>query len=128
MALAHLGHEFEENELAAWCRSRRRGTTVIAALQALEDLGFEGERLGQAELDDLESFLADGLPPIVGLCLAELDPGVTGFHAVVVVGVTGESVTIIDPASGAEHVLPRIEFESAWNAYGDDGLVVRGRG
>jgi len=37
------------------------------------------------------------------------------YHAVVVVGITPDSVTVLDPQRG-EHRLPREDFQAAWAA------------
>ncbi len=59
IALHYLSRNYSEAELDALCGTRRVGTTMAGAMDALDTLGCDAARLDGGGLDDLAAYLQD---------------------------------------------------------------------
>jgi len=97
MVLAYWGQEHTEEELAqAFDSVPLWGTRPEAVVTGLESLGYHGLWFENANLERLVDLLSHGWPVIVFLRASDLPHGRAGLHAVVVVGIEGESVICLD--------------------------------
>jgi ATP-binding cassette, subfamily B, bacterial len=124
VVLAYLGRRLPEAELAALCGTRRVGTSLRGALEALDELGCDALYLPRGTLEDLALYLSADRPVIAFLRLEELGAGIVGSHAVVVCGLTETNVWVVDPSAGDEVALEVEVFLRSWSAQGSEGLVV----
>ena len=88
---------------------------AFANLRNLANLGV-AVVVAEGDLDQIEKFLAIGLPPLVAVATRELGYWTEDTdHVVVVTGVAGNLVYIHDPDLDAGPVVvTRVQFESAW--------------
>jgi ABC-type bacteriocin/lantibiotic exporter with double-glycine peptidase domain len=97
MILAYLQRPVEEGEVTGLFEADDSGVTASRVLR-LEQWGFQ-VTYGSTTLEELQAWLAQGLPPIVLVHTQFLDYWTTNTaHAVVVVGIEGNSVYLNDPA------------------------------
>ena len=117
MVLGAFGVHIDEAQLRLLTDCSPLGTDAFQLLAAARRLGFTASRkYTLASLEELASVVQEGLFPIVYVDLWPLRGGLSGqYHAIVVVGVDADSVTILDPQSG-ESRLPRDDFRAAWAA------------
>ena len=87
-------------------------TDALKAVDAAGQLGFAGTSKHNLSPTELEGLLRDGHHPIVFVDLMPID-GVREQHALVVVKMDANFVTVLDPLSG-ERVLPRQGFLRGW--------------
>lgn len=123
MVLSGYGVEVSESELRELCDCMPDGTDSLHAVRAAQRLGFEGtRRLNRLTLGQLASLVADGLYPYVEVNMLPID-GVRAPHALVVLAISPDSVTVYDPHSG-EREIPVAAFIEAWRARGFLATVV----
>jgi ABC-type bacteriocin/lantibiotic exporter with double-glycine peptidase domain len=117
MVLGAFGVHIDEAQLRHLTDCSPLGTDAFQLLEAARQLGFTASRkYTLTSLEDLASVVGEGFFPIVYVDLWPLRGGLSGqYHAVVVVGVDADSITILDPQSG-ESRLPRDDFHEAWAA------------
>jgi ABC-type bacteriocin/lantibiotic exporter with double-glycine peptidase domain len=117
MVLSAFGVHLEEARLRDLTDCSPLGTDAFQLLDAARQLGFPASRkYTLASLEELATVLKDGDFPIVYVDMWPLQGGLSGqYHAVVVVGVAPDSVTVLDPQRG-ERRLPREDFQAAWAA------------
>jgi ABC-type bacteriocin/lantibiotic exporter with double-glycine peptidase domain len=112
MVLLGFGVDVSESELRKSCDSTMMGTDALKAVDALRQLGFTRSRKHTLSPDELKYLVSAGHYPIVFVSLLPLN-WVDDFHALVVVGITEENVTVLDPLEG-ERVVPFESFNLAW--------------
>jgi ABC-type bacteriocin/lantibiotic exporter with double-glycine peptidase domain len=112
MVLSSFGVETTENELRLLCDSLESGTDALKAVDAVRGLGFPRSCKQNLLPDELKSLVEDGNFPIVYVNLFPLS-GEFVQHAMVVIQMNEEFVTVYDPAVG-ECQLPTNEFSVAW--------------
>ena len=115
MVLDYLQIPYRYNRLLRLLNVRHFGTN-FGQIQNLERLGVRVQILYGTDTPDLQEWLVQGLPPIVYLNTMPLDYWAeeTG-HAVVLLGVDADSVTVHDPyIKMPDKVINRIAFEDAW--------------
>jgi ABC-type bacteriocin/lantibiotic exporter with double-glycine peptidase domain len=112
MVLASFGRELSEATMRALCDCTRFGTEALNAVDAMRQLGFPDAGKHTLSIDELTAQVRQGLYPIVFVNMLPID-GITGGHALVVVGIDQTDVAVYDPLRGERH-LPRVTFESAW--------------
>ena len=97
MALAALGDERTEQQLAAVLRSYEFGTPASRVTHLVE-LGYQVQ-FGPSTLEAIRGHLDAGLFPIV-FVRADLLPWAEygGFHALVLSEITSKNVALLDPA------------------------------
>ena len=112
MVLASFGCELSEAVLRALCDCTPFGTEALKVVDAVRQLGLPDTGKYTLSLDELTAQVRQGLYPIVFVNTLPID-GITGGHALVVVGIDQTGVTVYDPLHGERH-LPRATFVSAW--------------
>src|SRR5262245_41505619 len=93
------------------------GTNAFQLLEVARQLGFPASRkYTLTSIEELGVVIAEGSFPIVYIDVWPLQDGLSGqYHALVVVGVDSDSVTVLDPQVG-ERCLPQEDFHAAWAA------------
>ena len=126
MLLAYRGYTHNEDELAqAFGTVPFLGTPPEKVVAGLQSLGYHGMWFENATLDRLRHLLAHDWPVIVFLRAADLPHGISGLHAVVVIGIESQSVICQDPSlSNSKLRLAMKLFLHAWSALDHQGLVV----
>jgi len=117
MVLAYLGHELKESQVAKRLRSYSFGTPA-PNVRYLESLGLS-VTYGPISLSRLCAHLENGVPCIVFVQASDLPHSDSeGFHAVVVIGVSEQTIYVNDPAldSGPKSV-PLDYFMLAWSEF-----------
>ncbi|MGH9840164.1 MAG: cysteine peptidase family C39 domain-containing protein [Blastocatellia bacterium] len=112
MAFSAFGFEMAEADLRALCDCTFLGTDALNAVEAARQLGFANTSRQNLSFDDLIALLRDGECPIVYVDLRPIN-GIGGQHALVVVEIGSDAVTVLDPFVG-ERLLPREDFQRAW--------------
>lgn len=112
MVLSSLGFDVSEADLRHLCDCTPFGTDALKAVDAARQLGFAGTSKHNLSPTELAGLLRDGHHPIVFVDLMPID-GVREQHALVVVEMDTNFVTVLDPLRG-ERVLPRQEFLRGW--------------
>jgi ABC-type bacteriocin/lantibiotic exporter with double-glycine peptidase domain len=117
MVLAALGRPMAEELLRVLTDCSPLGTDAFHLVEAARHLGFPASRkYTLASLDELATMLAEGHFPIVYVDLWPLQGGLSGqYHAMVVLDLDADHVTILDPLHG-ERRVPREAFQAAWSA------------
>jgi predicted double-glycine peptidase len=93
------------------------GTDAFQLVGAARQLGFPASRkYTLASLEELATMRAEGHFPIVYVDLWPLQGGLSGqYHAMVVIDLDADQVTVLDPLHG-ERRVPREDFQEAWSA------------
>ena len=117
MVLRYLGLEADEAQLARLMRSYTIGTPA-RNVRYLTPLGVD-VTFGSATLSDLQQNFLDHLPTIAFVNTEALpNHELEGYHAVVVVGLTEETVYLNDPAfETAPTAVPLDHFLLAWSDF-----------
>jgi ABC-type bacteriocin/lantibiotic exporter with double-glycine peptidase domain len=124
MVLAYLGHELEEARIAKILRSYAFGTPA-PNVRYLESRALSVTRRPMS-LSRLRAHLENGIPCIAFVQAGDLPYSESeGFHAVVVVGLGGQTVYINDPASDVTpQSVPLDHFMLAWSKFEHEGAVI----
>lgn len=113
MVLGSFGLNLSESELRTRCDSTPLyGTDALMAVDAMRALGFSGTAKYTLSFDELKTLVTDGHYPIAFVDLNPID-GVDDIHAVVVIGVSPQEVTVLDPLR-AERRIPNYVFAAGW--------------
>lgn len=90
-------------------------TNVFYIRSFLESQGISA-RIGMGNVELLRSFLKEGKPVLVAV-FSNMSPG-GAKHAMLVVGITNDSVVVHDPGktNGANNIYPLSQFLSCWQA------------
>ncbi len=117
MVMTGLGDERSEREWAVALDSFRFGTPS-SRVKRLAKLGYRVQ-YGESSLEDLQSYLAHQIFPIVFVSANMLDwADFHGFHALVLVEVTEIDVALHDPAlEGGAMRLSIDGFLMAWEEF-----------
>ena len=127
MVLAALGHDLSEAEIRLRCGYSRLGMRLNQMAAGLIDLPVAVEYHTNWNLDDLAEASRQSTFPIVGVDLRYVD-GLFAFHAVVVVQVTGQQLTVHDPRfTHSPSNIGRAAFEKAWDSADRECLVIKSR-
>lgn len=113
MVLAALGIEHPEDELRLLCDCGINGTEALKIVDAARQLGFAGTRKHNLTMGELAAELVQGKHPIVYVRTRLTDSQFPSEHAFVVLNITHERVTVLDPWAG-ERQIPMPEFERDW--------------
>jgi ABC-type bacteriocin/lantibiotic exporter with double-glycine peptidase domain len=117
MVLAFHGDPRGEAEIRQLLGATAEGTELSQLLR-LTAWGYE-VLVEHSSLAELEDWLLESLPPIVGVDASLLPYWTVGeaFHAVVVVGLDRQNVTLHDPLfESGPQVIARADFRDAWSA------------
>lgn len=113
MVLGSFGLDMPESELRARCDTTPLyGTDALLAVGAVRALGFARTAKHTLTFDELKTLIADGHHPIAFVDLNPID-GVDDIHSLVVIGVSPEEVTVLDPLQG-ERSIPAYVFTAGW--------------
>ena len=117
MVLEALGRPMAEDLLRVLTDCSPLGTDAFQLVGAARQLGFPASRkYTLASLEDLATMHAEGHFPIVYVDLWPLQGGLSGqYHAMVVIDLDADQVTVLDPLHG-ERRVPREDFQEAWSA------------
>ena len=124
MVLAYLGRELEEAQIAKRLQSYSFGTPA-PNIRHLESLGLS-VTFGQMSVSRLQAYLQKGIPCILFIQAGELPYSESeGFHAVVVVGLSGQSVYINDPALDTGPQTASLDdLRLAWSEFEYEAAVI----
>lgn len=127
MVLSALGVCIDESRLRHLADCSPLGTNALHLVEAARQCGFPGSRkYTLASLDELALLVSEGFFPIVYVDRWPLQGGLSGQnHALVVIAVDPENVTILDPLRG-ERSMPREDFQVAWAEMNFLTIVIRG--
>ena len=124
MVLSGFDLDLTEERLRELCDcSPLFGTDALRAVEAARGLGFAGAAKYTLQYDELQSLVAGGQYPIAYLSLEAIG-GTEESHAVVVVEVDDQVVTIYDPLYG-ERRITRQSFSTAWAARRNITLLIQ---
>lgn len=115
MVLTYLQIPYRYEQLRRVLRTEQHGT-IFSNLGHLETIGV-WTSLGNGSFVKLQDYLEIGLPVIVAVETEYLTSywDEATHHAVVVIGIDGDSVYLNDPAFvTAPQIVARDEFEAAW--------------
>ncbi len=125
MILAFHGHAHTETELAqAFSTVPLLGTLPENVVSGLEAMGYHSLWFENASLERLRLLVAHGWPSIALVRAADLPHGVAGLHAVVVIDLTDDAITFLDPTQSHATRLDLSAFVRAWAKLDHQGLVV----
>jgi len=101
MLLGAFGVHMDEAQLRHLTDCSPLGTDAFQLIEAARQLGFPASRkYTLASLEELELVLREEGFPIIYMDMWPLQGGLSGqYHAVVVLDVDSDSVTVLDPAS-----------------------------
>ena len=115
MVLSGFGLDLTEERLRELCDcSPLFGTDAMRAVEAARGLGFTGTAKYTLQYDELQSLMAGGQYPIAYLSLEAIG-GTEESHAVVVMEVGDQAVTVYDPLHGERRISLQ-SFSTAWAA------------
>lgn len=99
MVLDAFGVHVDEARLRHLTDCSPLGPDAFQLIEAARQLGFTASRkYTLASLEELAAVVEEGVLPIVYVDMWSLQGGLSGrYHAVVVVGVDPERVTVLDP-------------------------------
>lgn len=106
MVLAELGHALPEAEIRLRCDHSSLGMRLNQVAEGLADLHVVVKYETDLGLDDLRDEVRAGVTPIVGIDLRAVE-GLFAFHAVVVLEITAEQVTVHDPLVSGRFSIDR---------------------
>ncbi len=123
MVFSGFGLDISEADLRHLCDCTFLGTDALKAVDAARQLGFTATSKHNLLPTDLEDILNDGDYPIVYIDLRPID-NVGGQHALVVISIDANFVSVLDPLSG-ERLLRRDHFLLAWNRQRNLTIIVK---
>lgn len=113
MVLATFGIERSEEELRLLCDCGSEGTEALKLVDAVRQSGFTGTRKYNLSISELAAELMRGKYPIVCVRTRLAGTSFLSQHAFVVIKITQETVTLLDPWEG-ERQIPIAQFEHDW--------------
>jgi ABC-type bacteriocin/lantibiotic exporter with double-glycine peptidase domain len=124
MVLSGFGQNYSEAKLREILGDSILGLTLTATQRKLSEIGAQVELDNELNLDDLRDLTRQNKFPIVGV-----ERHILGYlpasHAVVVIEITSQSVSILDPLEGKnELIFQRKTFETAWKLSGKEALII----
>ena len=122
MVLAGYGLHVSEADLRALCDCTSEGTSALLALDAARHFGFVNTSKQTLNLRELAALTNDGIYPIVFVSLRPID-GRRGAHALVVLEIGANFVTVYDPAQG-ERLIELETFRVAWRLHYNLAIIV----
>ncbi len=127
MVLASQGLVLGEEALGGLLETQQVGTEVLNVLLLNQCLSRCHAEVASASLDDLRRWLQEGIPPIVFVATGPLRYWQTEcLHALVVAGITEQSVVVHDPAfAQAPITVPQSEFLAAWGELAQLTALIR---
>lgn len=114
MVLESLGMSKSEEELRALCDCTALATRAGDAVIAVRELGFTKTRKYNLDVDLLKEQLGLGLYPIAFIGVRITAHSYPETHAVVVVDIAENNVSLLDPLRG-EITLAQEAFLNEWN-------------
>lgn len=120
--MAHWSIVINEPELRKCCRTDMLGTTAHDAAECAQRYGFHAKALRNAHWNDLVSWYASGLYPILFVNLFPLDT-LWVYHAVVIETFEENSVSYIDPTRGRRSATVEA-FEQAWQMNKGQAVII----
>ncbi|MGH9840175.1 MAG: cysteine peptidase family C39 domain-containing protein [Blastocatellia bacterium] len=124
MVLASFGVMKSEEELRELSDCSIFGTAAVELVRAARSLGFHNSRKHTLSLTDLGDFTEQGCFPIVYVVLSANSPK-PDVHALVVISVAGDSITVLDPKRGTLHLQVQ-EFCELWEPMKNLAVVIAG--
>lgn len=112
MVFATHGVDVSEADLRAACDCTPLGTGSLQAVDAARSYGFQQSARYTLTLEELAILVEGGSYPIVFVSPRPID-GVTDTHALVLISIGAQDVTVYDPLRG-ERSLSKQTFSTAW--------------
>lgn len=124
MVLAALGYDLSEADIRSRCGYDRLGMRLNQVAAGLFDLPVTVEYRTDWSLHDIEDAVRQSSFPIVGVDLRYVD-GLFAFHAVVVVEMARDELSIHDPRYAQSPInIGRVAFEKAWESADRECLIM----
>jgi ABC-type bacteriocin/lantibiotic exporter with double-glycine peptidase domain len=123
IVLSGLGLDLDEAELRSRCDCTPLGTEALKAVDAVRQLGLTKTVKLTLTAEELSNLVNGGAAPIVFVNLLPID-GVKVGHAVVVIGIEVEGISVYDPLQG-ERLLSCSTFGTAWAMMHNLTIVVQ---
>ena len=127
MVLAYYGHEADEVSLAMLCRTNVFGTRAKAIVEAIQELGFEGDYTFGQDFSVLTEALSKSRPPIVTIDagIVHQRPEWAGYkHMIVIIHANDVTVTFHDPQVGSMLISRTELFLEAWKAKEKEVILI----
>ncbi len=109
------GDTYSAREISEWCRENASGCAFDDSIEGLIEAGFEVEVIPESDpltmLEALRRHVQEGTPVVVTL---QVEARTEGNHAVVTVGSTPNTFTVMDPLLGTFTDWPTDRFLLAW--------------
>jgi len=96
------------------CDCGNEGTEALKLVDAARQSGFTGTRKHNLTIGELAAELAQGRHPIVYVRTPLLGTTFLSKHAFVLINITQEAVTVLDPWEG-ERQIPLTKFVRDWH-------------
>jgi ABC-type bacteriocin/lantibiotic exporter with double-glycine peptidase domain len=122
MVLSSYDFDISEAELREMCDCTSFGTDPFPAVLAARKLGSESTQSHTLTLSQLAGLVGNQNYPYVEVNMGPID-GIKTPHALVVLAVNMNAVTVYDPMIG-ERSLPIEDFMSAWEMRGCLAILV----
>lgn len=123
IVLGSFGLELSEVELRTLCDCTPFGTEALKAVDAARQLGFAQTVKHTLSAHELEVQVRQAVYPIAFVNTLPID-GIKGGHAVVVVDIDQDGVSVYDPLRG-QRLLPRTTFDTAWAMMHNVAILVQ---
>ena len=102
---AHYKLKLSVSQIRQLASTDKKGTNILGMIEALEKLGYQAKGVR----GDIESLSKVPHPAIAHVVIKEVL-----HHYVVIYGVTGKHITVMDPADGKMHRYTHEEFSKIW--------------
>lgn len=122
MVLESFGVTKSEDDLRERCDCSIFGTAAVELVRAARSLGFHKSRKYTLSLADLQDFTKQGYFPIAYVVLSSESPK-PDVHALVVLAVADDSISVLDPKRGRLH-LQIGEFSELWEPMNNLAVVI----
>jgi ABC-type bacteriocin/lantibiotic exporter with double-glycine peptidase domain len=124
MVLAVRGLQLTEEEIRSRCRQTVSGLTLTEVPKGISNLPIVATVHNDWSIDDLRDETRQSNYPIVGIDLRPID-GRFAYHAVVIVKVESNKITMHDPEPGKGlREMNTATFLAAWKGAGQQVLLI----
>ena len=123
--LTFQGNTVDYEEVVAACRLDWRGAVLELAIQSLREAGWDVEVVSELDMEQVRAALAEDRPLIASM-LPEEAVGDLVTHAIVICGLSDETITVMDPLLGDYVSLPLAEAAEELHLRFSRGLFIAG--
>ena len=125
MVLAFHGHHHAEDRLAQTFHTvPLLGTLPENVVSGLDEMGYHALWFESATVARLAAILDHGWPVITLLRASDLPHGTAGLHAVVVIALEDDEITLLDPTLDRVTLMSQSDFVQSWANLDQQGIVI----